>query len=116
MKSEYLNLTALQDMADGDIDYECEIIQDILTEGETAFDEMFVRQEQQDGTGIGDLVHKFKGCIAYVCTDSVIAEYQRIEDLGRKHTSVPTKQDIEGLQNLFLKVKELLEKYVKEVS
>lgn len=116
MKNDHLNLLALQDMAEGDLEYECEIIHDILNEGSLIFSELIDLQEKKDIKGISESVHRFKGCIAYVASDAIVAEFQKIENLGRVQNALPTKQNIENLEHLYLKVKVQLKDYLKEIS
>jgi hypothetical protein len=116
MDNEYLNLTALQDMALGDNAYQCEIIQDILNEGKVAFTDILKVQEQQDASGVSALVYKFKGCIAYVSSDAALEKHQKIEGLGRLKNEVPSKQEIQELQDVYLIIKKVLESYHKEIS
>ncbi|MCO4783358.1 MAG: Hpt domain-containing protein [Candidatus Cloacimonetes bacterium] len=116
MSNVYLNLDPLQDMGDGDKEYECEIIQDILSEGDVVFAEILKCIDDQDVAATGAVIHKFKGCISYVAADSIIEKFQKVEDLGRLNNEIPSKQAVQELKDDYLMIKDLLNQYIKEVS
>ncbi|MCJ8347778.1 Hpt domain-containing protein [bacterium] len=110
-----LNLEALQDMADGDKEYECEIIQDIMDEAATIFVALRELHSKNDPQEFGELVHRFKGCLSYVSSQTVIASYQRIENMSRREKTMPSMQEIDSLENTYFQLKDKLDLYVKSI-
>ncbi|PCJ21457.1 MAG: hypothetical protein COB02_02370 [Candidatus Cloacimonadota bacterium] len=116
MSEDLVKLDALRDMADGDLEYECEIIEDIIEEGDIVFLEIRELHKKENAVQLGELVHKFKGCLSYVSSDYVVNELHRIENMSRKDKILPKIEEINALESMYTSIKEKLQEYVKTIS
>ncbi|MBA3972300.1 MAG: Hpt domain-containing protein [Bacteroidetes bacterium] len=105
------NLDYLTELAKGNQEFINEMIQIFLNENPQEVNNLSAAIDRQDHAAIKSTAHKMKSTIPFVGVDKIIGnEVAEIEKLGTD------KGDIQKIQTLFEKVKDICEKAAEELK
>ena len=111
MEDNILNLSALHSIADGDIAYELELIENLTSDCDELMHAMKISFENEDAEAFSDQIHKFKGGILYLTGEPTSSLINEMDRNVRQNSTLPSFSDFTKLQNNFELVKDLLEDY-----
>ena len=111
MKDNFLHLSALHSITDGDIAYELELIENLTSDCDELVKAMKISFENQDAEAFSQQIHKFKGGILYLTGEPMSTFLNEMDRNVRRELTLPSYKDFKELQNNFKIIKDLLEDY-----
>ena len=111
MKDNFLHLSALHSITDGDIAYELELIENLTSDFDELMQAMKTSFENEDSEAFSEQIHKFKGGILYLTGEPMSTFINEMDRNVRRNSTLPPYQDFAELQNKFELIKDLLEDY-----
>lgn len=85
----------------GDLEFLNEVLQDLLTESDSAQQEIADAIEAKDFDAIMKAAHRIKGSASYLCCEALKDISLRLQDAGRAGTGTPSDELLEEIKTMF---------------
>ena len=109
MTDDFLQLSALHSITDGDTEYELELIENLTSDCDVLMQAMKISFENENVEAFAEEVHKFKGGILYLTGEPMSSLLNDMDRNARRNFTLPNVQDFKNLQDNFEMIKDLLE-------